>query len=293
MHQQFIILLCALYSITCAGLALFTKGASTPVSNHRLRPAVEDDLDDIVTVFIDAFKPSAGWQYAHLHDDDYTNYTWTCTRRFFRGEWQSLHRSRTFANVITVPRDGGQYFSSDRAGERVVSFGVWNWMKPQEDAADSSFPFRPHQLHATLGGKCSDHLDVNTTRAADLAQQLSLAVEKYIRNLTERQLYLNLLATHPDWDGHGFGAEQVELGLREAARVGMPVTLLASPAGWPLYDSLGFRSLANITHEMFDGLGMLWSEYMRLSEGYSCVDGGAIMQICPSPPLLRLVGVTS
>ncbi|KAK0777642.1 hypothetical protein LTS16_022580 [Friedmanniomyces endolithicus] len=267
MHKPFIIIvLCTLHSITCAGLALFTNGARTPVSNHKLRPAVEDDLDDIVTVFIDAFRPSAGWQYAHLRDDDYTNYTWTCTRQFFQGEWESLHRSRTFANVITVPRDGGQYFSSDRAGERVVSFGVWNWMKPQEDAADSSFSFRPHQLHAALGGKCLEHLDVNTTRAADLAQQLSLAVEKYIRNLTEPQLYLNLLATHPDWDGHGFGAEQVEAGLQEAARVGMPVTLLASPDGWPLYDSLGFRSLANITHEMFDGLGTLWSEYMRWDE---------------------------
>ncbi|KAK0251621.1 hypothetical protein LTR91_002458 [Friedmanniomyces endolithicus] len=279
MRTQFTILLCTLHSIACAGPALFTNEARTPqVASRRLRPAVEDDLDDIVTVFLDAFKPSAGWQYAHSHDDDYTDYTWTCTRQFFQGEWESLHPSRTFINVIAVPRDGGQHHDDNLRGESVVSFGVWNWMKPQEEVADSSFPFRPHQLHAAPGGKCSEHLDVNTTRAADLAQQLSLAVEKYIRNLTEPQLYLNLLATHPDWDGHGFGARQVEVGLKEATRVGMPVTLLASPAGWPLYDSLGFRSLANITHEMFDGLGTLWSEYMRWDEKESGVRSALIVQ---------------
>ncbi|KAK0276006.1 hypothetical protein LTR35_010775 [Friedmanniomyces endolithicus] len=279
MRTQFTILLCTLHSIACAGPALFTNEARTPqVASRRLRPAVEDDLDDIVTVFLDAFKPSAGWQYAHSHDDDYTDYTWTCTRQFFQGEWESLHPSRTFINVIAVPRDGGQHHDDNLRGESVVSFGVWNWMKPQEEVSDSSFPFRPHQLHAAPGGKCSEHLDVNTTRAADLAQQLSLAVEKYIRNLTEPQLYLNLLATHPDWDGHGFGARQVEVGLKEATRVGMPVTLLASPAGWPLYDSLGFRSLANITHEMFDGLGTLWSEYMRWDEKESGVRSALIVQ---------------
>jgi len=43
----------------------------------------------------------------------------------------------------------------------------------------------------------------------------------------------------------------------------LPVTLLASPAGYPLYDSLGFESVVNATMEMLDGLGELWFEVMR------------------------------
>lgn len=43
----------------------------------------------------------------------------------------------------------------------------------------------------------------------------------------------------------------------------MPVTLLATPAGYPLYDSLGFESVENATISMLDGLGELWFEVMR------------------------------
>jgi len=43
----------------------------------------------------------------------------------------------------------------------------------------------------------------------------------------------------------------------------MPVTLLSSPAGYPLYDSLGFESVKNATVGMLDGLGELWFEVMR------------------------------
>ena len=43
----------------------------------------------------------------------------------------------------------------------------------------------------------------------------------------------------------------------------MPVTLLATPAGYPLYDSLGFEGVKNATMPMLDRLGELWFEVMR------------------------------
>ena len=83
------------------------------------------------------------------------------------------------------------------------------------------------------------------------------------------QLYLNLLATHPSWDGNGFAARQVRWGMKlsrredEARSSTVPVTLLATPAGWPLYESLGFEGVENATISMLDGLGELWSEVCR------------------------------
>ena len=111
------------------------------------------------------------------------------------------------------------------------------------------------------------------------------------------QLYLNLLATHPEWDGNGFGARQVRWGLElsrngdfgreregdgdvvvrdnladeevrdeladgEAKRT-IPVTLLATPAGWPLYESLGFEGVENATIGMLDTMGELWFEVCK------------------------------
>jgi hypothetical protein len=43
----------------------------------------------------------------------------------------------------------------------------------------------------------------------------------------------------------------------------MPVTLLATPAGWGLYDEMGFEGVKNATVEMVDGDGELWYEVME------------------------------
>lgn len=218
------------------------------------RPATQDDLDDFVTVYIDAFKPGPLWQYVYIDDDKYANYTWTCLRKAVQEQWEDLS-ARNSVNVIAVPND------TARVGERnetVVSIAAWAWVKP-EDFEAQQFTRELHALHS----KCSKELDVNVTRAADFERQFDEIAVPYIRDLPEPQLYLGLLATHPDWDGHGLGAAQVEVGLRKAARANTPVTLIATPAGFPLYDSLGFRSLANLTFVKLDNLGTLWEEYMR------------------------------
>jgi len=251
-----IIVTTLLYS-TAAAYAL--KGVQEPLSGltapqHTFRPAVEDDLDDVVTVYIDAFKPSAAWEYSHLSDDRYANYTWTCMRKRLQEEWDNRHNI-SFANVISVPQEKR---SDTQRDERVVSFAAWSWKTPGEQ----TWPLSALRLH-TLAAKCSENLDMNLTRAADLERQIVLAEDRYVHNVTEPQLYLGLLATHPHWDGNGFGAEQVRYGIREAADASVPITLLASPAGYPLYDSLGFSSLANVTFRRLDDLGVLWLEYMR------------------------------
>jgi len=82
---------------------------------------------------------------------------------------------------------------------------------------------------------------------------------------TTTQIYLQLLATHPSYDGHNFGARQVRRGMdfaRDRDRKEL-VTLIATPVGYPLYKGLGFGSVANVSIEMLDGLGRLWWEVMR------------------------------
>ena len=124
---------------------------------------------------------------------------------------------------------------------------------------------------------CSANLDTNLIRLAHLLPQLIAAEDQYITDAYEFQLYLGTLATHPDWDGHGFGAAHVRWGIRKAEseaqrlskqlgrRVRIPVTLLATPAGHTLYKELGFEEAANITFKLLNGFngGETWYEYMR------------------------------
>lgn len=194
------------------------------------------------------------WKYGYIDDDKYANYTRTCERRNFQEYLEDLD-DNDFFNVIAVPTEDEK---SDQSGERVVSLAFWSLVKHEDlDALQITYKLR------AIKANCSERPDINMTRALDLEQQFERVALPYIANLTEPQLYLGLLATHPDFDGCGYGAAQVEIGLKRAAHASMPVTLISTPAGYPLYDELGFRSIANLTFVMLDHLGTLWEEYMR------------------------------
>ena len=100
------------------------------------------------------------------------------------------------------------------------------------------------------------------TRALDFLRQFEAAEKHYVLNSNDTQLYLDALGTHPDWDGHNFGAAHCHWGMALASNTEVPVTLIATPTGYPLYESLGFDSIANITIGMLDSLGQMWFEVM-------------------------------
>jgi hypothetical protein len=113
---------------------------------------------------------------------------------------------------------------------------------------------------------------MNMTRALPLSKRSEEAQDTYLRSALGPQLYLGLLATHPGWDGNGFGAEQLRWGKAQLGRLGgggggLPLTLMASPAGYPLYARKGFEGLKNVTIERLDGKGVFWLEAMKFELG--------------------------
>ncbi|RYP92463.1 hypothetical protein DL770_001409 [Monosporascus sp. CRB-9-2] len=101
--------------------------------------------------------------------------------------------------------------------------------------------------------------NMNMTRALDVQRQFVAARKQYIDAETPHghgYVYLNLLATHPEWGGHGFGAANSLWGMEElAGQRAENVTPIASEVGVPLYRSIGFEAVKNVTIEMLDGLG--------------------------------------
>lgn len=229
-------------------------------SKIHIRPVTEADLDDITTVIVDAFRPSPLWRYVFQHQDEYKEYQWKCMRKNVDNiYWHAPNN--TFANVISVSLGHGAADTLGKRSERVVAIAIWRIMEPGAGHSGSD-------SLGTLGARsgsaeCLDHLDANLTRALDFNRQFLAAEEHYIWSLPEKQMHLALLGTHPDWDGHGFGAAHCEWGMEMAKKMDVPTTLMATPAGWPLYDSLGFDSVANVTIETLGELEDLWYEYMR------------------------------
>lgn len=268
---------------------------------HTFRHATLDDIDDITTVWYDAFRPAPLWDYVRQFANDVDPlYTWTCQRDNFLRMLQDEARGLN-ATVITVqvPDDGSSSSSSSLEAatatrERVVSVAIWdfNETRPRR-GQDSPYPLSPvlpflppvgaHDSVSSVSSSssapapppfnCSARLDTNLTRALPLSRLSEEAQETYLRSALGPQLYLMLLATHPGWDGNGFGGEQLRWGKAQLGRLGgggggsLPLTLMASPAGYPLYASKGFEGLKNVTVERLDGKGVFWLEMMKFVPG--------------------------
>ncbi|KAL1847260.1 hypothetical protein Daus18300_013995 [Diaporthe australafricana] len=239
-------------------------------------------LDDITTVFIDAFKPSPVFNYIRQFADEAgMGYTWTCQRDGYLALFQQQALDYRF-QVITVPD------STSDSGEKVVSFSIWDFSRTVDDSEDgSSLPSLSSRVflgfsqttQSSVNNRliscfnCSEHLDMNLTRAIHYQQVMEDVERKYLTEPFGAQLYLGLLATHPSWDGNGFAAQHLHWGkaqlelLRGPVGGRMPMTLLATPAGYPLYTSEGFEGLKNATIERLDGKGLFWNKALKYTIG--------------------------
>lgn len=238
-----------------------------PNVNHKhlkahFRDIKHSDLAAITTIIIEAFAPSAAWTYLIPDLAHHKAEVWACYNAQIEQAWPKRNKKLTRGKVIIVPDESS-------GGEVPVSFSFWNIRtreEKEEGKAETLSPlFFSPQMLASLLTTCTMPPGTNLTRAADFTRQNDAIERKYFDEKHSHQLYLHLLATHPDWDGNGFGAQHCEWGMQLSRELEpeMPVTLLASPAGFPLYDSLGFESVKNATITKLDGLGELWFEVME------------------------------
>jgi hypothetical protein len=249
------------------------------VPEDHFRDLQPSDFPAIATLVVEAFAPSAAWHYLMPDLEHHKAEVEACLILQMEQGWRTHDQQHTIGKVITVPHHN----EDGKEEDLPVSIAVWHIRSQSQDrnsntATDPS-PLTPFSL-PTLLQTCNPPPSTNLTRAASFIRQTNAIEEKYFSpSVYPDQLYLNILATHPDWDGHGFGARQVEWGMNlsrtlesgkseqmldsSSLKLGVPVTLLATPAGWLLYDSLGFEGLKNATVEMVDGDGELWYEVMQ------------------------------
>lgn len=248
------------------------------------RNATLDDLDDITTVFLDAFSRAPLWNYSRQFARIYPDYTWNCQREMFKQTYLNISETapRVF-KVISVPDQ------TSHRKERVVSISIWEFDRLHQ-ASDMSLwstllaglemgipPRTVYNMQpADEDFDCKAHLDTNITRARQVQEVMVEAEERFLFKPYPQQLILSLLATHPDWDGNGFAARHIHWGKGVLAEINhapehlehrVPITLIGTPAGYPLYVSEGFEGLGNITIKRLDGKGILWMEAMKYDQG--------------------------
>lgn len=262
-------------------LCFITQAASIPVSYQeplssdyevQFRDAVASDLDDIVTIVFDAFAPGDAFKYTTPGYEQYKDYAKYCAREEIKRKWDDIAWKDMIVKVITVSDDHASNLRKNRA----VATAVWMPKRKMNDRdgevlVESIWDVMYDQQAVSLPANrnsppydCSLHLGANATRMEDFMRQLKQAKKDNIDSQFTNHLHLTVLATHPTWDGHNFAAMNLHWGMQFAKVQGIPITLMATPEGYPLYDGLGFQSLKNVTIQKLDGEGELWYEAMVL-----------------------------
>lgn len=277
----------ALFLNTCVQSHPSAKPDQVPITGTvpcTFRNATADDIDDITTVWLDAFRKAPSWSYIHQFEDDVDpDYTWTCQRAAVE----------IFYNMTGVVDIKVLSVADETAArkERVVSFSAWDLRRlnitpeiPETlSSAPASWPDEAGWFpRASYTGEpssvrfdCEANLNANMTRVQHANKTLAEDDARYLRALGP-QLYLGLLATHPDWDGNGFASRHLGWGKKRLAELNealegvhqpIPLTLTGTPAGYPLYIKEGFQGLHNSTVERLDGKGTMWWEEMKYELG--------------------------
>ena len=286
----------------------------------QFRPILRPDLPSITTLILEAFTPWPTWKYLMPSYEEHKAEVWEnmflqlqhAYERFEKVDVGVADGKREMGRVITVSKrdfdkqsglareDDDEYEDeSESEGEQVaVSIALWQVLTHSSSSGTASSLLNPNLLFpfplpfttdiTTTSSQLPPY--TNLTRATHFNRFMSPMMDKYILSAYPRQLYLHLLATHPSWDGNGFGARQVQWGEDFSKRLakegeselgadggkeekGIPLTLMATPVGWEnLYEDMGFEGLRNVTYEMLDGEGELWWEVGRW--GYEGHGGG-------------------
>jgi ribosomal protein S18 acetylase RimI-like enzyme len=95
---------------------------------------------------------------------------------------------------------------------------------------------------------------MNLTRAIPFGVASAVALEKYVKEpFGPTQLYLDMIAVHPDYQLHGAGTRLVSRGVEIGRKEGSNVTLVALPSSEGFYAHIGWKSWTNFTIDTVDG----------------------------------------
>lgn len=259
-----------------------------PLGDQVLEPKVRNatlaDVDAITDIIVDAFTPAPEQQYVLQFLDKYRQYHWECQRQEVVNIIEAASEDEEiYINVIDAP------VNDDSDGMKPVALAGWVLKTHGHSTTEHPLLHRLSTLAcpqpvstaslaiSDMAGNCHLHLDMNLTRALQWEYEFNPYEEHYIEEAYDRQVYLALLATHPDYDGRGFGAAHCEWGKQLARRwerdlskgTGKEergnVTLMATPRGYELYSTIGFEKIANLSFMRVEGdepKELTWQEVM-------------------------------
>lgn len=228
------------------GIAINSATQQPLSSSLSVRNATIADAEAITSIISAAFYDSPHMKYVYQFMDEYPKDHHDCMYEVIHAAL-GLGTSSVLAEVALLPNNTHPHEL------RPVAVALWVLPTAWKSADDRTVP----SLAMLQVSRCSDRY-LNTTRFADFVDQFNSAKEDYLDGVyaNQNQLYLDSLATHPDYQRRGAGSALVRSGLQFGkemyANENITATLIATEAGEPLYQYLEWTSLRNFTVRSLD-----------------------------------------
>ncbi|UPK96923.1 hypothetical protein LCI18_007858 [Fusarium solani-melongenae] len=162
------------------------------------------------------------------YPEDHWNYNRDLIRRFISPEyddWSVL--------VVEVP-DATQAW-------RIVSFSIWDISYVNKRAHGPGYVLNSPPKDTREVGQ--SRRDADPKHLAAFQAALKESTEKYFSQFGPDQIKLQILGALSKYRRRGFATHLCKWGMERAARDKLVMTVSASPQGYHLYASLGFRKL--------------------------------------------------
>lgn len=240
------LLLATLFALFNRSLALDDQEPLMLSADVSIRNATQSDAAAITNIVLSAFKDNPHWRYVYQFQDQYPEEHFEC---FHRNLYQALAIEGVLAQVALLPNITKPH--------ELTPIAATLWVLP---TAWSSFS-QGQRLFSSIGmsmmADCEDR-DKNSTRWEDFLRQMFDAKAKYLDDILEKknQIYLDTLATLPDYQRRGAGSalvrSAVALGSVAYKDQNVTATLIATPTGELLYQYLGWESMHNYSVHSLD-----------------------------------------
>ncbi|RAH87012.1 acyl-CoA N-acyltransferase [Aspergillus japonicus CBS 114.51] len=199
-----------------------TSSSSSSSSNAslNLHPATPSDAFQLTDVFLNSFSDAFNRRLFPLTDDVRTWWFETFTR-----DLEETGKPASGSAILKI-------VDESQRDPVIAAFAKWKLY-----AGEQQQPQPPQLDEQSLAQKWPPSSDQK------LCEEFfgKMDQEKWEVMGAKKYYYLDMLATHPNYNGRGLGSQLLRWGLHRADEAGMDTFLASTPQGRRLYEKYGFQ----------------------------------------------------
>ncbi|CAK7235561.1 hypothetical protein SCUCBS95973_009310 [Sporothrix curviconia] len=194
-----------------------------------MRPATEADLDRLVEIYFSAFKDNAINVRVFPEASPQSRAFWR------KNLADGLTEDFVHLQVVETAGDTTSGTASDSEAKKILAFAMWDAPLKATDPIPAMPPLSAWPSDGDVAAASEFFYDLERQHKRFMGPRQGAPAEEQ----QTPHWYLELIATHRDFQGRGAAGALLRYGEQQADAAGLPCYLDATPDGRPVYTSAG------------------------------------------------------